>query len=152
MRTEQTCSPTDSFNPVGGRLLEKVKPKQGRSRLLLIVVLVIAMLALAAGFYTWQQMNRRDAAAIVGQWYCTSDGMLYTFVEDGSFSARIGTIDILTGTWQATWRHGYLKLDYEKKSVPFQQVTAYTFENSQKELTLHELDGQLRQMNRQKGD
>lgn len=102
--------------------------------------------------FRYHESNRRDAAAIVGLWYCTSDGMLYTFVEDGSFSPRIGVIDILNGTWQATWRRGYLKIDYQKKSVSYQQVTAYTFENSQKELTLHELDGRLRQMNRQKSD
>ena len=152
MLIEQANSPAHELKPVGGSFLTKIKQKQGRSRLLLIVVLVIALLTLAAGVYAWQQINRRDAAAIVGQWYCTSDGMRYTFVEDGSFSARIGEIDILTGTWQSSWRHGYLKLDYQKKSVPYQQVTAYTFENSQKELTLHELDGQLRQMNRQKSD
>ena len=152
MRTEQLYSPACHVHPAGGRVLVRIKQKQGKSRLLLIVVLVAALLAMAAGVYAWQQINRRDAAAIVDQWYCTSDGMLYTFVEDGSFTARIGAIDILTGTWQATWRHGYLKLDYQKKSVPFQQVTAYTFENSQKELTLHDLDGQLRQMNRQKSD
>ena len=93
--------PAQDSNPAG-MIKAKIRLRQGRSPLMLIVVLLLVLLAPGAGTYVWQRNNKQDAASIVGRWYCTSDGMLYTFVEDGSFSAKIGDIDILTGTWQSS--------------------------------------------------
>jgi hypothetical protein len=126
--------------------------QQGKLSVFVIILIVVAILAATAGLLVWQQQNRTEAASMVGQWYCTSDGMLYTFTEDGQFNARIGEIDILTGSWRASWRTGYLRFDYLKKNESHRQVTRYGFENGKKELTLDQLDGQLRQMNRQKVD
>lgn len=126
--------------------------QQGKLSVVAIILIVALLLALAAGVYFWQRQNRNEAESIVGQWYCISDGMLYSFAEDGQFSARIGQIDILNGSWRASWRTGYLRFDYLKKNESHRQITRYGFENGEKELTLDQLDGQLRQMNRQKVD
>lgn len=126
--------------------------QQGKLSVVVIVILVAVVLAAAAGMYIWQRNNRQDASSVVGQWYCISDGMLYTFTEDGHFNARIGEIEILNGSWRASWRTGYLRFDYLKKNESHRQITNYSFENGDKELTLDLLDGQLRQMNRQKVD
>ena len=115
------------------------------------VVLVIILLVAVIGL-VWQSDNRQRAAALSGQWYCIDDGMLYVFDSDGGFTANIGKIAILSGSWQAGWRRGVVRITYTKDDQARADQVAYELTPDSGKLVLTGLDDQVLTMNRQNPD
>ena len=116
--------------PDGGRMQAAATKKSGK-RLKTAIILLAVLLVAAAAAAGWRISNQAAAAPVVGNWYCVDDGMRYTFGADGQFSANIGQLAILAGTWKAGWTRDVLVIDYAKKNESFSQQTGYQFANEQ---------------------
>jgi hypothetical protein len=116
--------------------------------LLLSVIAVILVICLSV--VLWSYHLRIQSEAVIGQWYCLDDGMLYVFEQDGSLEAYIGTLVYIEGNWKQGWKRGNLIVQYEKDGKSIRETVEFRLEDENQVLYIFDMDQQNLKMKRYK--
>lgn len=125
-------------------------PFEKKKRLTVLLIILLILAAIFAAFLIWQQVNRSNAAKIIGSWYCADEDIQYSFLEDGTFTATNGQTTLLDGTWKAGLFSRTLILDFDVEGEAHNLSTGYDLNEAADQLKLDDINSKSLTMNRLK--